>query len=194
MEVEVDPSRPVAPAPVAESQQVSTQPPQAQICRESPSEKDLAAPNRAPEAATGATPPAQPGNAAADDSTVGQPLAAGVIMGPPSKPAQPALATALNSALTLESAVERIDGLLRRLALEHDSEGYFQEKVSPSVPGCESYYERIKSPMWFALIREKVFTCSHPLNSIYSQLPSRIHLSAVCITRAAIGVSDISSI
>lgn len=58
--------------------------------------------------------------------------------------------------LTSEAALERIEGLLRRLCAEHDPEGFFQEKVSTELKGCENYYERIKSPMWFSRIRSKV--------------------------------------
>ena len=65
--------------------------------------------------------------------------------------------------LTFEAAVERVEGALRRLALEFDKEGFFQHKVSTDLRGCEDYYERIKNPMWFAHIREKVSLLSHPL-------------------------------
>lgn len=60
------------------------------------------------------------------------------------------------SALTFEAAVERVEGVLRRLTLEHDKGGFFQDRVSTDLRGCENYYERIKHPMWFSRIREKV--------------------------------------
>ena len=65
--------------------------------------------------------------------------------------------------LTFEAAVERVEGALRRLAVEFDKEGFFQHKVSTDLRGCEDYYERIKNPMWFARIREKVSSLLHPL-------------------------------
>ena len=59
-------------------------------------------------------------------------------------------------ALTPEVALERLEGLLRRLGAEHDPENFFQEKVRTDMLGCANYYEKIKHPMWFSLIRSKV--------------------------------------
>ena len=58
--------------------------------------------------------------------------------------------------LTPEVALERLEGLLRRLGAEHDPEKFFQEKVRSDMLGCANYYEKIKHPMWFSLIRSKV--------------------------------------
>lgn len=63
---------------------------------------------------------------------------------------------AAQPALTREAAIERLEGLLRRLSAEHDPEGFFREKVSTDLKGCENYYERIKNPMWLSLISSKV--------------------------------------
>jgi len=63
------------------------------------------------------------------------------------------------SALTPEVALERLEGLLRRLGAEHDPENFFQEKVSTQMPGCADYYEKIKHPMWFSQMHAKVTTC-----------------------------------
>ena len=62
----------------------------------------------------------------------------------------------LQPALPVEAAIERVEGFMRRLAVEHDKEGFFQQKVSTELRGCEDYYERVKHPMWFARIGEKV--------------------------------------
>ena len=61
-------------------------------------------------------------------------------------------------ALTKEAAVERLEGMLRRLSAEHDPEGFFRNRVSTDLKGCENYYERIKHPMWLSLISSKVDT------------------------------------
>jgi len=62
--------------------------------------------------------------------------------------------------LVAEVAIERLEGLLRRLGAEHDPESFFQERVLKEQLGCENYYEKIKNPMWFSLIRAKVNTPS----------------------------------
>lgn len=70
--------------------------------------------------------------------------------------------------LTYEAAVERVEGFLRRLAVEHDKEGFFQEKVLTSLRGCEDYYVRIKHPMWFSRMREKASSLQSPqISMIY---------------------------
>lgn len=58
--------------------------------------------------------------------------------------------------LTKEAAIERLEGLLRRLSAEHDPEGFFRERVSTELKGCENYYDRIRSPMWLSLVSSKV--------------------------------------
>lgn len=58
--------------------------------------------------------------------------------------------------LTREAAIERLEGLLRRLSAEHDPEGFFRERVSTEIAGCEKYYDSIKSPMWLSLVSSKV--------------------------------------
>jgi hypothetical protein len=58
--------------------------------------------------------------------------------------------------LAAEVAIERLEGLLRRLGAEHDPENFFQERVREEMLGCGNYYDKIKNPMWFSLIRNKV--------------------------------------
>ena len=71
---------------------------------------------------------------------------------------QPAAALSAPS-LTREAAIERLEGLLRRLSAEHDPEGFFREAVSKHLAGCEDYYDRISSPMWLSRISTQVIYC-----------------------------------
>lgn len=103
------------------------------------------------------TPPAQPGNEGKD--VLGPKEAVPMVpalSGAPSLQPIPVPTALPTNQLSTDAAIERVDGMLRRLALEHDKESFFQEKVLTSTQGCADYYERIKKPMWFAAIREKV--------------------------------------
>lgn len=122
---------------------------------EDPAQPSLKTQNATLEQTEALDPPSQPGNEAIDLKATDQEKP--VQNPPPIVPLGISIPTALPSTkLSLEAAIERIDGMLRRIALEHDKENFFQEKVSTDVQGCKDYYQRIDKPMWFALIREKV--------------------------------------
>ena len=72
--------------------------------------------------------------------------------------------------LTREAAIERLEGLLRRLSAEHDPEGFFRERVSTEIAGCEKYYDSIKSPMWLSLVSSKVLIPNSAASTICCNL------------------------
>ena len=100
------------------------------------------------EAAKAVSPPSQPGNSASEEPAVASKPLSNDHKLPAERPLVPQL--------SMDAALERIEGLLTRLSLEHDTEGFFKEKVSTEMPGCENYYERIKKPMWLSKIKDKV--------------------------------------
>ena len=75
----------------------------------------------------------------------------------PDTHSQPAANPAMPS-LTREAAIERLEGLLRRLSSEHDPEGFFREAVSKELEGCKDYYDRISQPMWLSRISSQVIS------------------------------------
>lgn len=93
--------------------------------------------------------------------------ATGEASSQPTAQSEPAAAPA-NPTLTREAAIERLEGLLRRLSAEHDPEGFFREAVSVELKGCEDYYDRISRPMWLSRISTQVSSLFRMCGSVLS--------------------------